>query len=90
LFGSNQQLLMRLLEVCEAEGVNKTDDGLEAILFTAEGDMRQAINNLQSTHSGCAAPAPAPAPARLPLHHLALLLSLLPLPLPLLPGAPRS
>ena len=25
---------------------------MEAILFTAEGDMRQAINNLQSTHSG--------------------------------------
>lgn len=28
------------------------DDGLEALIFTAEGDMRQAINNLQSTHSG--------------------------------------
>lgn len=26
--------------------------GLEAILFTADGDMRQAINNLQSTHVG--------------------------------------
>jgi replication factor C subunit 2/4 len=25
---------------------------LEAIIFTAEGDMRQGINNLQSTHSG--------------------------------------
>ena len=32
--------------------VNRSDDGMEAILFTAEGDMRQAINNLQSTHSG--------------------------------------
>ena len=49
---SNPQLLERLMEVCEAEDVNKTDDGLEAILFTAEGDMRQAINNIQSTHSG--------------------------------------
>ena len=28
------------------------DEGLEALIFTAEGDMRQAINNLQSTHSG--------------------------------------
>ena len=28
------------------------DKGLEAILFTADGDMRQAINNLQSTHVG--------------------------------------
>ena len=28
----------------------KTDDGLEAVIFTAQGDMRQAINNLQATH----------------------------------------
>lgn len=28
------------------------DDGLTALIFTSEGDMRQAINNLQSTHSG--------------------------------------
>ena len=27
-------------------------EGLEAIIFTADGDMRQAVNNLQSTHSG--------------------------------------
>jgi replication factor C subunit 2/4 len=32
--------------------VNKTEDGLEALIFTAEGDMRQAINNLQATVSG--------------------------------------
>jgi replication factor C subunit 2/4 len=25
---------------------------LEAILFTAEGDMRNALNNLQSTYAG--------------------------------------
>lgn len=29
-----------------------TDDGLEAIGFTAQGDMRQALNNLQSTFNG--------------------------------------
>lgn len=28
------------------------EDGLEAIIFTADGDMRQALNNLQATHSG--------------------------------------
>jgi replication factor C subunit 2/4 len=28
------------------------EDGLKAILFTAEGDMRQAINNLEATRSG--------------------------------------
>jgi replication factor C subunit 2/4 len=96
---SDQQVLMRLMEVCKAEDVrsppphtyahmwnqeeqtaivaclrvnsgrvqnamfahyfahyrmqvNSSEDGLEAVLFTAEGDMRQAINNLQSTHSG--------------------------------------
>ena len=49
---SDQQVLQRLLEVCDGENVNRNDDGLEAILFTAEGDMRQAINNLQATHSG--------------------------------------
>jgi replication factor C subunit 2/4 len=32
--------------------VPKTDDGLEAIVFTAQGDMRQALNNLQSTFDG--------------------------------------
>merc|ERR1712146_369270 len=39
-------------EVVEAEGVSHTDDGMEAVFFTAEGDMRQALNNLQSTHAG--------------------------------------
>ena len=28
------------------------DEGLTALIFTSEGDMRQAINNLQSTWSG--------------------------------------
>jgi replication factor C subunit 2/4 len=32
--------------------VQYNDDGLTALIFTAEGDMRQAINNLQSTHAG--------------------------------------
>lgn len=27
-------------------------EGLEAIIFTADGDMRQALNNLQATYSG--------------------------------------
>lgn len=35
-----------------SEQVSYTDDGLEAIVFTAQGDMRQALNNLQSTHNG--------------------------------------
>jgi replication factor C subunit 2/4 len=32
--------------------VEYNEDGLTALIFTSEGDMRQAINNLQSTHSG--------------------------------------
>ncbi|XP_073257367.1 replication factor C subunit 2-like [Porites lutea] len=49
---TDAQVLHRLLEVCEKEEVAKTDDGMEAIVFTAQGDMRQAINNLQSTFYG--------------------------------------
>ncbi|KAK7546251.1 P-loop containing nucleoside triphosphate hydrolase protein [Phyllosticta citricarpa] len=46
------QLVKRLMQICDAEKVNHTDDGLAALVFSAEGDMRQAINNLQSTHAG--------------------------------------
>lgn len=49
---SNPQVLAKLLDVCDKENVNYTEDGLEAIVFTAQGDMRQALNNLQSTHEG--------------------------------------
>ncbi|EKU21354.1 replication factor C subunit 2/4 [Nannochloropsis gaditana CCMP526] len=47
-----QEILDRLRQICEAEHVGFSDDGLEAVIFTAEGDMRNAINNLQSTYSG--------------------------------------
>ncbi|GAV05864.1 hypothetical protein RvY_15928 [Ramazzottius varieornatus] len=49
---SDAQLLRRLLEVCDTEKVRYDDDGLNAIMFTAQGDMRQALNNLQSTVDG--------------------------------------
>ena len=49
---SDEQVLKRLLEIIKAEDVKYTNDGLEAIIFTAEGDMRQAINNLQSCVAG--------------------------------------
>eukprot|EP01091_Cochliopodium_minus_P018567 TRINITY_DN7562_c0_g1_i1.p1 TRINITY_DN7562_c0_g1~~TRINITY_DN7562_c0_g1_i1.p1 ORF type:complete len:288 (-),score=81.68 TRINITY_DN7562_c0_g1_i1:122-985(-) len=48
----DEQMLKRLLEVAKAENVKYIDNGLDALLFTADGDMRQAINNLQSTSSG--------------------------------------
>lgn len=49
---SNEEVMERLVYVCEEENVQYTEAGLRAILFTADGDMRQALNNLQSTHSG--------------------------------------
>lgn len=48
----DEQILKRLLEICKMEGVEYSDEGLAAIIFTTEGDMRQAINNLQSTWTG--------------------------------------
>lgn len=48
---THEQILTNLLKVCKAEQVPYTDDGLEAILFTAEGDMRHALNNLQASYS---------------------------------------
>ena len=47
---TDSQVLTRLLQICDVENVVKTDDGLEAVIFTAQGDMRQALNNLQATH----------------------------------------
>jgi len=49
---ADREVLQRLLEICAEEKVEYNDDGLTALIFTSEGDMRQAINNLQSTWSG--------------------------------------
>lgn len=49
---SDAQILAKLIEVCKQENLTYDEDGLEAIVFTAQGDMRQALNNLQSTASG--------------------------------------
>ncbi|KAJ1980280.1 replication factor C subunit 4 [Dimargaris cristalligena] len=48
----DKQLTKRLLEICEMEKVSYDPEGLDAIVFSAEGDMRQAVNNLQATNSG--------------------------------------
>ena len=45
----DSEVLSRLVKVMEKEGIEKDDKGLEAIIFTAEGDMRNALNNLQAT-----------------------------------------
>jgi len=49
---SDAQVLAKLIDVCKRESVEYTEDGMEAVIFTAQGDMRQALNNLQSTHEG--------------------------------------
>ncbi|KAG7015622.1 Replication factor C subunit 2 [Cucurbita argyrosperma subsp. argyrosperma] len=49
---TDQEILGRLMVVLQAEKVPYVPEGLEAIIFTADGDMRQALNNLQATYSG--------------------------------------
>ncbi|RPA83877.1 putative DNA replication factor C subunit Rfc4 [Ascobolus immersus RN42] len=49
---SDSQVVKRLLEIIKAENVEYSEEGLAGLVFSAEGDMRQAINNLQSTVSG--------------------------------------
>lgn len=48
----DEQVLKRLMEIAAAEGVQYEKEGLAALIFTAEGDMRQAINNMQSAVAG--------------------------------------
>ncbi|KAI7867496.1 P-loop containing nucleoside triphosphate hydrolase protein [Spinellus fusiger] len=49
---TEKQILARLQEICREEQVDSNEEGLAALIFTADGDMRQAINNLQSTFFG--------------------------------------
>ena len=35
-------------EIAEAEGIEVTEDGLDALVYAASGDMRRAINSLQA------------------------------------------
>eukprot|EP01006_Ploeotia_vitrea_P028119 TRINITY_DN60860_c0_g1_i2.p1 TRINITY_DN60860_c0_g1~~TRINITY_DN60860_c0_g1_i2.p1 ORF type:complete len:345 (-),score=43.30 TRINITY_DN60860_c0_g1_i2:17-1051(-) len=45
-------VLTRVTHVLKEENISTTDDGLEAILYSAEGDLRNALNNLQATVYG--------------------------------------
>jgi replication factor C subunit 2/4 len=36
----------------DKESIKYDKGGLEALIFTAEGDMRYALNNLQATYAG--------------------------------------
>jgi replication factor C subunit 2/4 len=43
---SDEEMLKRLKTIMDKENFNHTTDGFEALIFTAEGDMRYALNNL--------------------------------------------
>ena len=49
---SDIEVQRRLQQIIELEGLQADEPGLEALIFTAEGDMRYALNNLQATASG--------------------------------------
>ncbi|XP_026463146.1 replication factor C subunit 2-like isoform X1 [Ctenocephalides felis] len=49
---TDAEVMAKVLQICRLEQLSYTEDGLEAIVFTAQGDMRQALNNLQSTANG--------------------------------------
>lgn len=49
---TDEEVLKRLTYVIDEEKVEYDDDGLQALLFTAQGDMRYALNNLQATVAG--------------------------------------
>ncbi|CAK1542428.1 unnamed protein product [Leptosia nina] len=49
---SDAQILAKVVEVCKKENLSYTEDGVSAVVFTAQGDLRAALNNLQSTAQG--------------------------------------
>ncbi|MBA42565.1 MAG: hypothetical protein CMF62_00965 [Magnetococcales bacterium] len=49
---STDQVYKRLEKICELESLTYDKDGLDSLVTTADGDMRQAINNLQLTYAG--------------------------------------
>ncbi len=45
---SDEDIAARIRFIAEKEGVDLREDGLKAILYVAEGDLRRAINSLQA------------------------------------------
>ena len=48
----NADVYERIMAVIKSEDVQYTEDGLESLLYIAEGDLRNAINTLQATTAG--------------------------------------
>lgn len=49
---NDDQIRSKMLSICEQMNIKYNNKGIDAIIYTAQGDMRQAINNLQSTYDG--------------------------------------
>ncbi|KAL0484318.1 replication factor C subunit [Acrasis kona] len=49
---TNKDILIRVMEVVQQEKIIKNSEGLEALMYTADGDLRNALNNLQATWQG--------------------------------------
>lgn len=49
---NEENILHRLISICKAEDVSFTADGLNMLIMSSTGDLRLAINNLQSTAIG--------------------------------------
>lgn len=50
---NDKQILARLLKILQAENIQSyTSQGLQEIVYIADGDMRNAINAMQATYAG--------------------------------------
>ena len=49
---SDDFIKKKLLFICDKEKIKFTADGIRSILFISQGDIRYAINNLESTFNG--------------------------------------
>jgi replication factor C small subunit len=45
---SDEGVTEQILQVAEQEGIETTEEGIEALVYAADGDMRKAINALQA------------------------------------------
>ena len=49
---SNQNILNKLIDICNKEGINYQLEGLNKIVLISNGDLRQAIQNLDTVYVG--------------------------------------
>ena len=45
---ADEAVATRIREIADEEGITYTDDGIDALVYAADGDMRKAINALQA------------------------------------------